>query len=105
MIEKQDEQKQTENLKYGKWICKNDAEEVVIEISTEKVHLTFHSKDEKDELETFSSNCHWYGDKLLFIGGGQKYYVKSANKERMIFGEVKAPVSSEVVWEDVFFRS
>jgi hypothetical protein len=55
-------------------------------------------------VETFDSNCHWNHDKLLFIAGGQKYYVKFASDEKMIFGEVEAPILNRVVWEENFLR-
>ena len=104
MLENKEEKKQTEKLIYGNWVFKSDEVEIGVEISKEKTMLIKKKKDEKDVEETFDSNCHWYDDQLLFIGGGQKYYIKFASDEKMIFGEVKAPILNKTVWEENFTR-
>jgi hypothetical protein len=95
---------QAEDLMYGNWIFKSEEEEIGIEISKEKVILVKKKQDEEDVVEIFDSNCQWYHDKLLFIAGGQKYYIKFASDEKMIFGEVKAPILNRTVWEADFIK-
>lgn len=95
---------QTEKLIYGNWIFKSKEEEIFIEISKEKTTLIKKKNDENDMVETFDSNGHWYNEQLLFIDGGQKYYVKFASDEKMIFGEVEAPILNRIVWEKNFIR-
>jgi hypothetical protein len=95
---------QTEKLIYGNWIFKSKEEEICIEISKEKTTLIKKKNDEKNVVETFDSNCHWFNEQLLFIDGGQKYYAKFANDEKMVFGEVEAPILNRIVWEEDFLR-
>lgn len=97
--------RQTEKLIYGNWIFKSNEEEICIEISKEKTKLIKKKNDEKDVVETFDANCHWFNEQLLFIDGGQKYYVKFASDEKMIFGEVEAPILNRIVWEESFLRN
>lgn len=99
---------QTCKLLYGNWIWEGKEDgfnkSIIVGIDEKQVIINWLVAGIHKESKTFSSNAHWFGDYLNFIDG-QVYYVKSADAEKMVFGEFEfAGVIGMAKWEKEFVR-
>lgn len=93
---------------YGSWIGEGKEDgfnkSIIVGIDEKQVIINWLVARIYKDVKTFSSNAHWFGDYLNFVEG-QVYYVKSANENKMVFGEFEfAVVIGMPKWEKEFVR-
>jgi hypothetical protein len=94
----------TEESIYGNWIFRSNEESINIEITSKKVTLLTKKVGAIKVKEIFDMNILWFGEQLLFLNGGRKYYVKFANDKKLIFGKIEDLILNRILWEVDFLR-
>ena len=102
------DKKITEHFLQGSWYNNTKEKDILhtinLSISNEQLSINWFVANIYVEGLAVSSNAHWYGDFLVFTEK-QKYFVRYADKEYLIFGEfVQAGNYTEVKWEKEFKR-
>jgi hypothetical protein len=98
----------TNSFMNGSWIFEGDQRgsgfKIKIEIDEQVLVINKWVYEIYEEGIEISSNAHWFGDYLIF-SEGKKYYIKHADENTLIFGELIIPsVVGAKVWEYKFIR-
>ena len=89
---------QTNQLMFGKWSYVSKELEIDIVITKDKI--TVRKKENGVELppKSFLTRSSWDGNYLRFHGEKQ-YYIVSATKKYLIFGENENGILNQKIWE------
>lgn len=104
-----DEQKiKTNHCINGAWYFEGDQRgsrfKIVLSIDAERLVINNYIANIYKDGKEISSNAHWFGDYLCFTEE-QKYFVKFADENKMLFGEFTSPgVVGLPLWEHEFTR-
>lgn len=77
--------------------------EILLSISNREIVLQ-RNYDHQKEVEKFNASLHWFGDYLCLVGSMNKYYIRSADEQFLIFGEQKPHHIDQTSWERTFER-
>jgi hypothetical protein len=102
--EKQEEMNNTGEKMLGVWHFSKDGLEQRIEIGHENAVVITKEDENPSKEESFPAGAHWFGDQLSLLDSGQKYFIKYADDEHMIFGENEPIGTTTIKWSRKFTR-
>lgn len=93
---------ETGRMMYGTWCCIESELETTVSINQTQTTVTIKRSNIVIKEESVQTKNWWLGEQLVF-GTEQKYYLKYANENKLIFGE-RNPLIGDIIWEKQFGR-